>query len=39
MDTQAVVVTGMGDVTPVGLTARGTWDRLLARRSGIAAIG
>lgn len=33
-----VVVTGVGAVSPVGLTARETWDALLAGRSGIALI-
>src|SRR5215211_4506415 len=33
-----IVVTGLGAVTPVGLTARETWDNLLAGRSGVGAI-
>ena len=33
-----VVVTGIGAVTPVGLTATETWQSLLAGRSGIAPI-
>jgi len=33
-----VVVTGLGAVTPVGLTAPATWDALVAGRSGIAEI-
>lgn len=33
-----IVVTGMGAVTPVGLTARETWESLLAGRSGIGEI-
>ncbi len=33
-----VVVTGVGAVSPVGLTARETWDALLAGKSGIALI-
>ncbi len=35
---ERVVVTGIGAVTPVGLTARATWASLLAGRSGVAAI-
>ncbi|MFN8558485.1 MAG: beta-ketoacyl synthase N-terminal-like domain-containing protein [Dehalococcoidia bacterium] len=35
---ERVVVTGMGALTPVGLTARETWDSLLAGRSGIGPI-
>jgi len=33
-----IVITGVGAVTPVGLTARETWDNLLAGRSGVAEI-
>jgi 3-oxoacyl-[acyl-carrier-protein] synthase II len=33
-----IVVTGMGAVTPVGLTARETWEALLAGRSGVGPI-
>jgi 3-oxoacyl-[acyl-carrier-protein] synthase II len=33
-----VVVTGMGAVTPVGLTAAATWESLTAGRSGIGTI-
>src|SRR5580692_7555529 len=33
-----VVVTGLGAVTPVGLSVRETWDSLVAGRSGIGAI-
>ena len=33
-----VLVTGLGAVTPVGLTARETWEALLAGRSGVAEI-
>ncbi|MGE0538886.1 MAG: beta-ketoacyl-ACP synthase II [Dehalococcoidia bacterium] len=35
---EKVVVTGIGAVTPVGLTARETWENLLAGRSGVGAI-
>lgn len=35
---ERIVVTGIGALTPVGLTARATWDSLLAGRSGIAEI-
>lgn len=35
---ERVVVTGLGAVTPVGLTARETWENLLAGTSGIAQI-
>ncbi len=33
-----VVITGMGAITPLGLTVRETWDGLVAGRSGIAEI-
>ena len=33
-----VVVTGLGAVTPVGLTARATWQALLSNTSGVALI-
>jgi len=33
-----VVITGMGAVTPLGLTVKDSWDNLLAGRSGIAPI-
>jgi 3-oxoacyl-[acyl-carrier-protein] synthase II len=33
-----IVVTGIGAVTPVGLTGRETWQALLAGRSGVAEI-
>src|SRR5947209_5927620 len=33
-----VVVTGLGAVTPVGLSARATWQALLANTSGVALI-
>jgi 3-oxoacyl-[acyl-carrier-protein] synthase II len=33
-----IVVTGIGAVTPVGLTARDTWESLIAGRSGVAEI-
>jgi 3-oxoacyl-[acyl-carrier-protein] synthase II len=33
-----VVVTGLGAVTPLGLTARDTWQALVAGRSGVARI-
>lgn len=35
---EAVLVTGMGATTPLGADVRGTWEGLLAGRSGIAAI-
>ncbi len=37
-DETRVVITGMGMVTPLGLTVRETWGNLLAGRSGIAHI-
>src|SRR5271157_593330 len=33
-----VAITGLGAVTPVGLTAAATWDALIAGRSGIGMI-
>ena len=33
-----VAVTGLGAVTPVGLSAPATWDSLIGGRSGIATI-
>ena len=33
-----VVITGLGAITPVGLTARETWEALLAGRSGVSKI-
>ena len=33
-----VVITGMGAVTPLGLTVRETWENMLAGKSGIATI-
>jgi len=36
--TRRVVITGIGAVTALGLTARGTWTRLLAGDSGVAPI-
>jgi 3-oxoacyl-[acyl-carrier-protein] synthase II len=36
--TRRVVITGIGAVTALGLTARGTWTRLLAGDSGVDAI-
>lgn len=33
-----IVITGMGAVTPVGLTARESWNAVLEGRSGVAAI-
>jgi 3-oxoacyl-[acyl-carrier-protein] synthase II len=35
---QRVVITAMGAITPLGLTAEGTWEGLVAGRSGIAEI-
>jgi len=37
-DSNRVVVTGLGLVTPLGLDVEGTWDALLAGRSGAATI-
>lgn len=37
-DTRRVVVTGLGLITPVGLDVEGTWDSLIAGRSGGALI-
>jgi 3-oxoacyl-[acyl-carrier-protein] synthase II len=36
--THRVVITGMGALTPVGLTAESTWQSLLAGRSGVSLI-
>jgi 3-oxoacyl-[acyl-carrier-protein] synthase II len=36
--TDRVVVTGLGAITPIGLTAPDTWDALVAGRSGIGPI-
>jgi 3-oxoacyl-[acyl-carrier-protein] synthase II len=33
-----VVITGVGAVTPIGTTARGLWDGLLARRSAVRVL-
>ena len=33
-----VVVTGLGLITPLGVSVKGTWDRLIAGHSGISAI-
>ena len=38
MSARRVVVTGIGAVTPLGLTAPATWDSLVAGRSGAGAI-
>src|SRR5215208_3702488 len=38
MSMDRIVVTGLGAVTPVGLTARETWEALLAGRSGVGEI-
>jgi 3-oxoacyl-[acyl-carrier-protein] synthase II len=38
MSQTRVVVTGIGATTPIGGTARSTWDALLAGRSGVRAI-
>jgi 3-oxoacyl-[acyl-carrier-protein] synthase II len=38
MSERRVVVTGMGAVTPLGLTAATTWEGLVAGRSGVAPI-
>jgi 3-oxoacyl-[acyl-carrier-protein] synthase II len=35
---QRVVVTGMGMVTPLGLTVKENWDSVLRCRSGIGAL-
>ena len=37
-DRARVVVTGMGAITPVGLTVRETWENALLGKSGIAPI-
>ena len=33
-----VVVTGVGMVTPIGLTAKANWDNILACKSGIGPL-
>lgn len=38
MSKRRVVVTGMGMVTPLGLTVRDTWDAILAGKSGVRTI-
>lgn len=38
MSKRRVVVTGMGVISPVGVTLESTWESMLAGRSGIAAI-
>ena len=38
MTKRRVVVTGMGAVSPVGLTAADSWDSVLKGRSGIAPL-
>ncbi|WP_157156308.1 beta-ketoacyl synthase [Diaminobutyricimonas sp. LJ205] len=38
MTTKKIVVTGIGATTPLGGTARGSWNALLAKESGITAL-
>lgn len=38
MSKRRVVITGLGAVTPVGLSVKETWENILAGKSGIAAI-
>jgi len=38
MSNRRVVVTGLGLVTPVGLTVKEAWDNILAGKSGIGPI-
>jgi len=37
-DEQRVVITGLGAITPLGLTVRETWEGLIAGKSGVATI-
>jgi 3-oxoacyl-[acyl-carrier-protein] synthase II len=38
MDRRRVVVTGIGAVTPVGITRKGMWDGMLAQRSAVRSV-
>ncbi|MFW5688331.1 MAG: beta-ketoacyl-ACP synthase II [Spirochaetota bacterium] len=38
MEQRRVVITGMGTVNPLGLSAKETWDSIIAQRSGIGPI-
>ncbi len=38
MNSRRVVITGMGAITPLGLSMQATWDALLAGKSGLAEI-
>ncbi len=38
MSVRRVVVTGIGAISPLGLTAGSTWDAIVAGRSGVAPI-